>query len=177
MIPFMHTKPRTTGSNVQCNSNTSSNTHENGDDDVCGNVLENLNHGLLRLLVHEWTMLKVVGRLVLSLARTVVWLVAVFVAMMRLLSVAALKLILDALPCVVDHVLGSTPHVAILWGLLTSSLNFDISDENLSAQRLDKLDCNRRNAVDESIANFNNSHFDVDNFHMLILVDSFRANG
>jgi hypothetical protein len=122
-----------------------------------------------------------ISGLTLCLAMTMRGLVAVIVFMtmtlaLTLHSVAALKLALHSPPGVVDHTLGATPHGAILWRLLSSALNLNASNDDLANRSLDELDCDRRNAIDKSVANFNNSDFDIDNLEMLVLIDTLGTN-
>jgi hypothetical protein len=165
--------------NLQCNSDTGSNTHKDRDDNICGNVCENITPRLLGGLVDERTVLEVVGRLVLTLTMTVMGLATVTMAStltLTLHSVAALELALDTLPGIVDHTLGAAPHITVLWRLLASTLDLDASDDDLANRSLDELYCDRRDTVDETVADFDDPDFDIDNLEMLILIDSFRSN-
>lgn len=142
---------------------------------------ENITPRLLGGLVDEGTVLEVVGRLVLTLTMTVMGLATVTMALtlaLALHSVAALalELALDILPGIVDHTLGAAPHITVLWCLLASTLDVDASDDDLANRSFDKLYCDRRDAVDETIADFDDPDFDIDNLEMLILIDSFRSN-
>jgi hypothetical protein len=142
-------------------------------------MFEDLAPGLLRHLVDNWAMSESISGLALCLGMTMRGLVAVIVFMtmtLALHSVAALKLALHSLPGVVDHTLGATPHGAILWRLLSSALNLNASNDDLANRSLDELDCDRRNAIDKSVANFNNSDFDIDNLEMLVLIDTLGTN-
>lgn len=167
--------------NLQCNSDTGSNTHKDRDDNVCRDVCKNITPRLLGALVDERTMIEVVGRLVLTLTMTVMGLATVTMALtltLTLHSVAALTLefALDILPGIVDHTLGAAPHITALWCLLAITLDLDASDDDLANRSLDELYCDRRDAVDKTVADFDDPDFDVDNLEMLILIDSFRTN-
>ena len=162
----------------ECNSDTSSNTHKDRDDNICGNVCKNIAPRLLGGLVDERTVLEVVGRLVLTLTMTVMGLATVTMALtLTLYSVAALTLELaDIFPGIVDHALGAAPHITVLWCLLAITLDLDASDDDLANRSLDELYCDRRDTVDETVADFDDPDFDIDNLEMLILIDSFRSN-
>ncbi|KAI6775659.1 hypothetical protein HG530_002417 [Fusarium avenaceum] len=122
-----------------------------------------------------------ISGLALCLAMSMRGLVAVIVFMtmtlaLTLHAVAALELALHSPPGVVDHTLGAAPHGAILWRLLSKALNLNASDNDLANWSLDELDCDRRNAIDEPVANFDNSDFDIDNLEVLVLIDTLGTN-
>lgn len=163
----------------KCNSDTGSNTHKDRDDNICRDVCKNITPRLLGGLVDKRTVLEVVGRLVLTLTMTVMGLATVTMALtLTLHSVAALtlELALDILPGIVDHALGAAPHITVLWCLLAITLDLDASDDDLANRSLDELYCDRRDAVDKTVSDFDDPDFDVDNLEMLILIDSFRTN-
>jgi hypothetical protein len=165
--------------NLQCNSDTSSNTHKDRDDNICRDVCENITPRLLGGLVDERTLLEVVGRFVLTLTMTVVGLATVTMPLtltLHSMAALALELALDILPGIVDHTLGAAPHITVLWCLLAITLDLDASDDDLANRSLDELYCDRRDTVDETVADFDDPNFDIDNLEMLILIDSFRSN-
>ena len=100
---------------------------------------------------------------------------AIMVAMTVALVLPAPTGSLDAFPCALPALLDTAPNIGAL--SLLSAHHVDRADENFTGVRLDELDVDSRDALNEAPANLDDVKTDVDDLESLVVVVRLGANG
>lgn len=155
------------GDNIQCNTDTSSDAHEDGQHNVRGDVPDKaapvaLGVPILRLVVVRSAVMMrlVVGRRRRSMVRVRVRRMVGIFGAMRTFSVAAT----EALECL----LGTAPHGGA--GHLRRGHELHIGNDNIAGDGLDQANLDHGNVVDESVADLDDPQLDVHQLQLLLLV-------